>query len=91
MAEVRIAPIRLSRKLSQVRDRCAAASTRAPITPIAAASVAVAYPRYIDPMTTMMSAKTGSRTRELRSFSAKLMSVSTTGSQSLAIRLTTAT
>ena len=42
MAEVFVAPIRLSRKLVQLSDPCPSASTSAPITPKAAASVAVA-------------------------------------------------
>ena len=45
MQEVRTAPIRLSTKLSQVSERCTAASSRAPSTPNEAASVAVAKPR----------------------------------------------
>ena len=42
MAEVRVAPIRLSVKVPQFSERCEAASTSAPSTPKAAASVAVA-------------------------------------------------
>ena len=42
MQEVRTAPIRLSVKVLHESDPCPAASTNDPITPIAAASVAVA-------------------------------------------------
>jgi len=40
----RVAPIRPEMKLSRVSDFCAAAMIRLPITPMAAASVAVAMP-----------------------------------------------
>ena len=61
------------------------------MTPMAAASVAVAKPRYMDPITTVISAKTGSKKRELRSFSPKLIPVSASGFQSFDNMLVTAT
>ena len=56
-------PIRLAKKVSKVSDRCTSASDSAPITPTAAASVAVAQPKYIEPMTMKTSAITGARNR----------------------------
>ncbi len=43
------------------------------MTPKAAASVAVAKPRYIEPMTTQIRQITGIRKRELRTLPRKLM------------------
>ena len=68
MAEVRVAPRRLSLKVNKVNDPCAAASTREPITPNAAASVAVAIPEYIEPMTSMTSNITGMSSFDSLSF-----------------------
>jgi hypothetical protein len=71
MHEVRVAPSRLSTKERQVSEPCAAASTSEPTTPMAAASVAVARPTYIEPMTQTMSTRTGIRNRASRSRAAK--------------------
>ena len=68
MADVRVAPIKLSENVLQLRDPCPAARTNEPITPMAAASVAVARPAYIDPITTKISSKTGIKNREFASF-----------------------
>ena len=56
IAEVRVAPIKLAEKLSQLSERCANASNNAPTTPTAAASVAVAQPKYIEPITVVTNA-----------------------------------
>ena len=40
----RVAPMRASRKLAQFSEPCSADNTNAPMTPTAAASVAVAMP-----------------------------------------------
>jgi len=71
-----VAPIRLSVNVDQFSEPCMAASTSAPMTPMAAASVAVAMPRNIDPMTAVISKMTGIRKREFLSFATKLMPVS---------------
>ena len=60
---MRVAPIRLAKKVSRVSERCTSASASAPMTPTAAASVAVAQPKYIDPITMKTSAITGARNR----------------------------
>ena len=44
MADVLVAPIRLTENVDQLRDPWAADSIKAPTTPTAAASVAVAIP-----------------------------------------------
>ena len=64
MHEVRVAPFRLAKNVSLVSDRWPAASTRAPITPNDAASVAVAQPRYIEPITNETNRITGIRNRD---------------------------
>ena len=63
MADVLVAPIRLTENVDQLRDPWAADSIKAPTTPTAAASVAVANPKYIDPMTTQTNPITGTRNR----------------------------
>ena len=72
IAEVRVAPIKLSVKVRHEREPCVAASKSPPITPNAAASVAVANPRYMDPMTMVIRIMTGSRKREFLTFWAKV-------------------
>ena len=63
MAEVRVAPIKLSRRASHDKERWKAARISAPITPTAAASVAVAQPKYIEPITAKTKQSTGIRKR----------------------------
>ena len=81
MALVRVAPIRLSVKVLHVSDPWLAARMRPPITPKAAASVAVARPIYIDPMTTRIRQITGIRNREFRTRSAIVIGGSSFGFQ----------
>ena len=73
MAEVRVAPSSDWLKLSQVKERCAPARSSAPITPKAAASVAVAKPRYIEPMTSSTSRATGIKNSDAFSFSNRVV------------------
>ncbi len=73
IAEVLVAPSKLSMKVCLVSEPCTAARMNAPITPMEAASVAVAQPPYMDPMTTRISRMIGIRKRLSRSFSEKLM------------------
>jgi len=86
IAEVRVAPMRLSVKVLQLSDPWPAARVSEPITPKAAASVAVANPIYIDPMTRAMSRSTGIRKREFFTFSEKDICGSGVGLKSLAKR-----
>src|SRR5699024_1808752 len=65
MHDVRIAPYKLSRNPSQERPPDTKAIINAPTTPREAASVAVATPIYIDPMTATMSRTTGNNNRIL--------------------------
>ena len=60
-------------------DPWLAARINPPITPNAAASVAVARPMYMDPITTMISMITGIRNREFRTRSAKVIGGSSFG------------
>ena len=57
-------------KVRQVSEPWKAASAIAPTTPKAAASVAVASPAYIEPITKAMRATTGTRNTERRTRSA---------------------
>ena len=63
MADVRVAPIKLWMNVFQFKEPCAAAKIKAPTTPTDAASVAVAHPKYIEPITAMTREITGSRNR----------------------------
>ncbi len=71
MHEVFAAPIKLAKNVLKFRDRCKVAKDKAPTTPNAAASVGVAQPMYIDPITKTISEKIGIKNFELLIFSNK--------------------
>src|SRR5699024_5349394 len=79
MADVRVAPIRLAAKVSQVSERCSVEMTSAPTTPTAAASVAVAMPAYMDPITRMTRDTTGISVRDAATFCRKVILGSAVG------------
>src|SRR5262245_66644597 len=73
MHETRVADIRLSTKLRQVSEPLHHAIASEPSTPYAAHSVAVATPATSTQTMKMMSALTGIRFPDLRTFSMKLI------------------
>ena len=79
MQDSRVAPPRLSRKLRQDSVPVTAASSRLPATPNAAASVAVAQPANMLPITPRMSSAHGISCTLWRSFATRLMAGSAGG------------
>ena len=77
--EVLVAPIKLSKNVFHVSDPCNVANTKPPITPKAAASVGVAQPIYIDPITNIIKENIGIKNFELFNFTKKLISGSLFG------------
>ncbi len=73
IAEVRVAPMRLSKNAEAVKERWKIANVSEPRTPTAAASVAVAQPKYMEPMTENTNNKTGIKNRLSASISPKLI------------------
>ena len=69
MLVVRMAPITLSQNDSIVSEPCSQAMMRAPNTPNAAHSVAVAVPETSAPRTKRMSSSVGMSAAEARTFS----------------------
>ena len=69
MHEVLVAPIKLAKNVLKFNEPCKVAKDKAPTTPNAAASVGVAQPMYIEPITKIISEKIGIKNFELLIFS----------------------
>ena len=71
--EVFVAPIKLAKNVLKFKEPCKDARDKAPTTPKAAASVGVAQPMYIEPITNIISEKIGIKNFELLTFSKKVI------------------